>query len=216
MALERRVKRLEPAVYRYRLGLGPTEGERRRARDCAGRMNAELARRLDATDPIIAATVEQLFASFKTKRQLPDPLAQKASDDLAADGFMIALEGRCAPALNEAMRRILNGTAGLSRTFVPTCAEVADLVDRIERDWDFALTRLATALNTAEEEPEAVEELDDAAREARRAATRELVERMRTAGARPLGQPSAVAAISPAGRVAAELNAARAARQSRG
>lgn len=73
----------------------------------------------------IATFVANLHANFNAP----------ALDDVPAKargkGYLIALEGAPAFALEEAYGRLLRGTAGLSSTFMPTAPELRALIDKI-------------------------------------------------------------------------------------
>lgn len=140
--LEGRRQTISPGLYCFRPGEGPNAEERRAAEAWV----AEVVQRLNDTIPadggqIVEEVSEQVYASFKTRDA-------KTTDQQIYDGYLIALPERSAPAVREALRRIMRDEAPkeYSRVFVPTPGELAMLARTIEAEWRLEATRLAKAL----------------------------------------------------------------------
>lgn len=136
--LEGRRQTISPGLYCFRPGEGPNAEERRAAEAWV----AEVVQRLNDTIPADGGKiVEEVYASFKTRDV-------KTTDQQIYDGYLIALPERSAPAVREALRRIMRDEAPkeYSRVFVPTPGELAMLARTIEAEWRLEATRLAKAL----------------------------------------------------------------------
>ena len=141
------------ARYSFRDGKGLTHAERADIEAAVAAIDRLLEQtiQVDRTEAVETAA-EMLFSNFKASRKYRDEDEQKADDQRVYDGFLIALCGASAAALQEAVRRLIRGKAqGLSKTFVPTSAELADLVDRVTAEWTSPRYRLERILKLDEE-----------------------------------------------------------------
>lgn len=99
-----------------------TEMQRRTVAEMCSRLEGHLH---PASDEELGVTFAMLQSAF--------PAANLADGEARANAraYMLALEGTPAFALEEAMRRVLRGEAGIDRRFMPTPPELRALVDRL-------------------------------------------------------------------------------------
>ena len=146
--LETRTIRTHDKRTLFRPGAGLMDAERAAIAARIGELDRDLAYRAGPDEPVIEWVARQLMASMKSRRDGDDAA-------LVADGFMIALEGQPVAAIREAVRGVLRRQwPEVSRVFVPTAPELADLAMTVARGWEAARARLQRLLEMEEERQE--------------------------------------------------------------
>lgn len=80
------------------------------------------------------ASAEEIGTAFAMLRvQFPARDVEEGQARAAAKGFLVAMEGVPAFALDEAVRRVLRGKAGLPAGYMPTAPQLRQLVDDLSR-----------------------------------------------------------------------------------
>lgn len=132
-----------------------TVGQRRTVE----KMEARLGERLQpATDEQVAVTYSVLKSAFPGARLEPEEARANAA------AYLMALDGVPAFALEEAVKQVLRGNAGINRSFMPTAPELRAIADRLAlpaRAHAVALRRLQEA-SVVTRAPAAPRELPEA------------------------------------------------------
>lgn len=208
--LEARTIKVAPGLYRFPAGRGLTANDRQ----VISFETFRLANLLAETVPndggrVVEEIAEQVCASFVANDR-------NNADQAIYDGYAIALPGRAAAAVYEAVQRILRDEAPpeYSRKFRPQPGEIAQLSRAVEKEWALERVRLERLL-TLEEQPPSPPEPEMTEEE--RAAVRDRARRLIAGAARhrSAGAQASETGESAGARVAADIARRKAERDAR-